>query len=84
MPICCYLFKLRPINSYRFSSDVLTSLCRQTDGHPLAGMIVIGDGQSARAISLAGTAMKLPVLWAKGGKATLYGLNHEVKIMETL
>lgn len=57
---------------------MLTSLCLQSERYPLAGIVIIGDGQSARSISLAATAMKLPVLWARGGKATLYGINHEV------
>lgn len=52
--------------------------CQQTENRPLAGVIVIGEGQSARAIALAGTAMKLPVLWAKGGTASLNGKHKEV------
>lgn len=53
-------------------------MCQQSDGQPLAGMIVIGEGQSARAIALSGSSMKMPVLWAKGGTANLHGLNIEV------
>lgn len=53
-------------------------MCQQSDGQPLAGMIVIGEGQSARAVALAGSSMKMPVLWAKGGTANLHGLNIEV------
>jgi hypothetical protein len=34
-------------------------------------MVVVGDGQAARSIALSGSAMKLPVLWAKGGTAQL-------------
>lgn len=44
-------------------------------------MIVIGDGQSARAVALSGSGMKLPVLWAKGGTANLYGMEREVGIL---
>lgn len=69
-------FSLFSIN--RFSSRVLTTLCEQIEGVPLAGMIVIGDGQSARAVALSGSGMKLPVLWAKGGTANLYGMEREV------
>lgn len=58
--------------------NVLTSLCQQTDGVPLAGIVVIGDGQSARAIALSGNAMKVPVLWAKGGTANIHGIQREV------
>ena len=63
----------------RFSSKVLTVFCQQTENRPLAGIIVIGEGQSARAVALAGTAMKLPVLWAKGGTASLNGKHKEVR-----
>lgn len=53
-------------------------MCQQSDGQPLAGMIVIGEGQSARAVALSGSSMKMPVLWAKGGTANLHGMNIEV------
>lgn len=59
---------------------VLESLCEQTEKRPLAGLVVIGNGQAARAISLAGTSMQLPVLWAKGGLANLRGTSGEVSI----
>lgn len=65
---------------FRFSAKVLTSLCQQSDGYPLAGVVVIGEGQSARAIALAGSAMKVPVVWAKGGTANLHGVHREVLI----
>lgn len=61
-----------------FSVNVLLSLCQQTDNRPLAGVVVIGSGQSARAIALSGSAMQLPVLWAKGGTANLDGIHREV------
>lgn len=64
--------------SFRFSSKVLTIFCQQTENRPLAGIIVIGEGQSARAVALAGTTMNLPVLWAKGGTASLNGKHKEV------
>lgn len=32
---------------------------------------MVGDGQAARSIALSGNAMKVPVLWAKGGTAQL-------------
>lgn len=67
----------------RFSSKVLTVFCQQTENRPLAGVIVIGEGQSARAVALAGTAMKLPVLWAKGGTASLNGKHKEVSTQTT-
>lgn len=57
------------------------TLCHQSERQPLAGMIVVGDGQSARSVALAGSSMQLPILWARGGKATLYGINHEVRIL---
>lgn len=44
----------------------------------MAGLVVIGNGQAARAVSLAGTSMQLPVLWAKGGVANLHGTSGEV------
>jgi hypothetical protein len=46
-------------------------LCDQIDGIPISGIVVIGDGQAARSIALSGNAMKVPVLWAKGGTAQL-------------
>ncbi|XP_037926578.1 uncharacterized protein LOC119661346 isoform X2 [Hermetia illucens] len=77
---------LRPLyvdlpSNGRFSVNVLTSLCQQTDGVPLAGIVVIGDGQSARAIALSGNAMKVPVLWAKGGTANIHGIQREGQAM---
>jgi hypothetical protein len=50
---------------------VLTTLCEQIEGIPISGIIVVGDGQAARSIALSGNAMKVPVLWAKGGTAQL-------------
>lgn len=64
--------------SFRFSANVLMSLCHRIDAQPLAGMIIIGNGQAARAVALAGNAMKIPVLWAKGGTANLKDGNREV------
>jgi hypothetical protein len=55
----------------RFSAKVLTTLCEQIEGIPISGIIVVGDGQAARSIALSGNAMKVPVLWAKGGMAQL-------------
>ncbi|KAL7022948.1 hypothetical protein ACKWTF_012435 [Chironomus riparius] len=55
----------------RFSAKVLTALCDQIDGIPISGIVVVGDGQAARSIALSGNAMKVPVLWAKGGTAQL-------------
>lgn len=46
-------------------------MCDQIDGIPISGIVVIGDGQAARSIALSGNAMKVPVLWAKGGTAQL-------------
>lgn len=57
---------------------MLTSLCQQSEGQPLAGLVVIGDGHSARAAAMAGSSMGLPVLWAKGGTANLDGMHREV------
>lgn len=68
----------------RFSSKVLTALCEQIDGVAIAGMIVVGDGQSARSIALAGNSMKIPVLWAKGGQANLHGGLSEVSTFLSL
>lgn len=56
------------------------SLCQQSEGQPLAGVIVMGDGHSARAVALAGSSMRLPVLWAKGGTANLDGMHREVSL----
>lgn len=56
------------------------SLCHRIDAQPLAGMIIVGDGQAARAIALAGNSMKIPVLWAKGGTANLQDGNREVSL----
>lgn len=73
-------WKFQKLNrfSFRFSVKVLMSLCQQSEGQPLAGVVVIGDGHSARAIALAGSSMGLPVLWAKGGTANLDGMHREV------
>lgn len=61
---------------------MLSLFCQQTENRPLAGIIVIGEGQCARAISLAGIALKMPVLWAKGGTASLNGKHKEVSERE--
>ncbi|KAL5287110.1 GRIN3A family protein [Megaselia abdita] len=73
---------LRPIyvdlpSSGRFSVNVLSSLCQQIDGVPLAGIVIIGDGQSARAVAMSGSSMKVPVLWAKGGTANLHSSDDD-------
>lgn len=62
----------------RFSVNVLLSLCQQSEKRPLAGVVVIGNGQSAHAVAYAGSAMQLPVLWAKGGSTYLGELHPEV------
>ncbi|KAG4073833.1 hypothetical protein HA402_014038 [Bradysia odoriphaga] len=62
----------------RFSANVLMQLCHRIDAQPLAGMIVIGYGQAARAVALAGNSMNIPVLWAKGGTANLKDGNREL------
>ncbi|XP_053686430.1 uncharacterized protein LOC128735972 [Sabethes cyaneus] len=62
----------------RYSSKVLTTLCELIDSTPLAGMIVIGNGQSANMIALAGSSMKIPVLWAKGGIASIHEFANEL------
>lgn len=62
----------------RFSVNVLLSLCQQSEKRPLAGVVVIGNGQSAHAVAYAGSAMQLPVLWAKGGTTDLSELHPEV------
>lgn len=64
----------------RFSVDVLNTLCQQSNGQPLAGVVVIGDGGSARAVAMSGSSMGLPVLWAKGGTANLDGMHREVRV----
>lgn len=58
--------------------NVLLSLCQQSEKRPLAGVVVIGNGQSAHAVAYAGSAMQLPVLWAKGGTTDLSELHPEV------
>lgn len=63
----------------RFSVNVLLSLCQQSEKRPLAGVVVIGNGQSAHAVAHAGSAMQLPVLWAKGGTTNLRELQPEVR-----
>jgi len=68
---------------FRFSAKVLTALCDQIDGIPISGIVVIGDGQAARSIALSGNAMKVPVLWAKGGTAQLQE-NSEVSFDQFL
>ena len=45
-------------------------------------MYSTGDGQSARSMALSGNAMKIPVLWAKGGIANLHSAGNEVSIYE--
>lgn len=70
----CYennIFLLSTSHLIRFSAKVLTTLCEQIEGIPISGIIVVGDGQAARSIALSGNAMKVPVLWAKGGTAQL-------------
>lgn len=62
----------------RFSINVLQTLCQQAEKRPLAGLVVFGNGQAARAVAMAGSAMQLPVLWAKGGTANLDGMHREV------
>lgn len=61
---------------------MLTALCENIDGVPISGIIVVGDGQAARSIALAGNAMKVPVLWAKGGTAQLHAAGSEVSQWE--
>lgn len=57
---------------------MLTALCEQIDGVPISGVVVVGDGQAAKSIALSGNAMKVPVLWAKGGIAQLHAGGSEV------
>lgn len=61
---------------------MLSSLCQLIEKRPLAGVVVFGNGQSARAIALSGTSMQLPVLWAKGGMANLHAKPAEVRTIE--
>lgn len=81
--VCSYAHMLSPNlvhidrPSDRFAVRVLTALCEQSEGQPLAGVVVIGDGNSARAVAMAGSSMGLPVLWAKGGTANLDGMHRE-------
>uniref|UniRef100_A0A182NM23 Ionotropic glutamate receptor C-terminal domain-containing protein n=1 Tax=Anopheles dirus TaxID=7168 RepID=A0A182NM23_9DIPT len=74
---------LRPIyinlpDNGRFSSKLITSACDSIDGIPLAGMVIVGDSPAAKSLALAGNAMKVPVLWAKGGIASLHNSYDEV------
>uniref|UniRef100_A0A182TBW9 Receptor ligand binding region domain-containing protein n=1 Tax=Anopheles maculatus TaxID=74869 RepID=A0A182TBW9_9DIPT len=74
---------LRPIyinlpDSGRFSSKLMTTACDAIDGMPLAGMVIVGDSPAAKSLALAGNAMKVPVLWAKGGIASLHNSYDEV------
>lgn len=57
---------------------MLTALCDQVEGIPISGLVVVGDGQAARSMALSGNAMKVPVLWAKGGSAQLHSGGSEV------
>lgn len=68
----------------RFSSKTLTRLCEQIDGKAMAGMLIFGEGQAARSLALAGTGMKIPVLWAKGGLAKMHGIGREVSLTKYL
>lgn len=70
----------RFVHLIRFSAKVLTALCEQIEAIPISGVIVVGDGQAARSIALSGNAMKVPVLWAKGGLAQLHSGGSEVRI----
>ena len=67
------------VHLIRFSAKVLTALCEQIEAIPISGVIVVGDGQAARSIALSGNAMKVPVLWAKGGSAQLHSGGSEVR-----
>ncbi|ETN66289.1 hypothetical protein AND_001910 [Anopheles darlingi] len=74
---------LRPIyidlpDNGRFSSKLMSSACDAIDGMPLAGMVIVGDSSSAKALAMAGNAMKIPVLWAKGGTAVLHNSYDEL------
>lgn len=82
----CYMCDIQPfcfVFHLRFSVNVLLSLCQQAENRPLAGVVVIGNGQSAHAIALSGTSMQLPVLWAKGGTTHLKELRPEVHSTST-
>ncbi|XP_055628546.1 uncharacterized protein LOC129769999 isoform X2 [Toxorhynchites rutilus septentrionalis] len=61
----------------RFSSTLLKTLCDLIDGTPIVGIVVIGDGQAAKMIAFAGSAMKVPVLWARGGMASFQSTANE-------
>lgn len=63
---------------FRFSSKTLIRLCEQIEGKAIAGMVVIGENQAARSLTLAGTGMNIPVLWSKGGVAKMHGIGKEV------
>lgn len=71
---------------FRFSSKTLIRLCEQIEGKAIAGMVVIGENQAARSLTLAGTGMNIPVLWSKGGVAKMHGIGKEVSkyLVETL
>ncbi|XP_058457462.1 glutamate receptor ionotropic, NMDA 3A-like isoform X7 [Malaya genurostris] len=62
----------------RYTSKILTTLCDLIDSVPLAGMIVVGEGQASKMVALAGSSMKIPVLWAKGGVASFQGTANEL------
>lgn len=64
--------------TFRFSSKTLIRLCEQIEGKAIAGMVVIGENQAARSLTLAGTGMNIPVLWSKGGVAKMHGIGKEV------
>lgn len=63
---------------------MLTALCEQIEAIPISGVIVVGDGQAARSIALSGNAMKVPVLWAKGGSAQLQAGGSEVSLQSIM
>ncbi|XP_052873700.1 uncharacterized protein LOC128279020 [Anopheles cruzii] len=74
---------LRPIyidlpDNGRFSSKLLAGACDAIDGMPLAGMVIVGDSPAAKSLALAGNSMKVPVLWAKGGIASLHNSYDEL------
>lgn len=68
------------ILSSRFSSKTLIRLCEQIERKAIAGMVVIGENQAARSLTLAGSGMNIPVLWAKGGVAKMHGIGKEVSL----
>lgn len=72
------MMQCAPFIFFRFSVNVLLSLCQQIENRSLAGIVIIGNGQSAHAIAMSGAAMQIPVLWAKGGKTVLVELHPEV------